>query len=55
MSDPKSVELMARAERVIPDRMFWAQPEGDEGEDEPGAGTAPEHPLFDLPAHDTKH
>lgn len=33
---------------VVPDRLFWAQPEADEpAEDAP--------PGFDLPAHDTKH
>jgi hydroxymethylpyrimidine/phosphomethylpyrimidine kinase len=40
---------------VIPDRMFWAQPEDDDAGDEaaePGTG-APE--TFDLPSHDTKH
>jgi hydroxymethylpyrimidine/phosphomethylpyrimidine kinase len=40
---------------VIPDRMFWAQPEGDEDE-APGADTPGGGPdVFDLPAHDTKH
>ncbi len=39
---------------VIPDRMFWAQPEGDgsdDGADDADAGP----PTFDMPAHDTKH
>jgi hydroxymethylpyrimidine/phosphomethylpyrimidine kinase len=35
---------------VVPDRLFWAQPDA-EG-DEPGVDTPP---GFDLPAHDTKH
>jgi len=36
---------------VVPDRLFWAQPEADEGEDdEPDTP-----PTFDMPAHDTKH
>ena len=34
---------------VVPDRLFWAQPES-EPEDDDGTATA-----FDLPAHDTKH
>jgi hydroxymethylpyrimidine/phosphomethylpyrimidine kinase len=36
---------------VVPDRLFWAQPGGAEGEDEESGGGA----AFDLPAHDTKH
>lgn len=42
---------------VVPDRLFWAQPEDDddaprtEADDAAGAKQA----LFDLPAHDTKH
>jgi hydroxymethylpyrimidine/phosphomethylpyrimidine kinase len=35
---------------VVPDRLFWAQPESAEGEDDADAPTG-----FDLPAHDTKH
>jgi hydroxymethylpyrimidine/phosphomethylpyrimidine kinase len=35
---------------VVPDRLFWAQPDTDEADDEPDTPTA-----FDLPAHDTKH
>jgi len=35
---------------VVPDRLFWAQPEA-EGEDDEAAGGQ----AFDLPAHDTKH
>ncbi len=38
---------------VVPDRLFWAQPEG-----EPGELTAEEAQalqVFDMPAHDTKH
>ena len=36
---------------VIPDRLFWAQPEdGEDGDDD-----APSVPSFDMPAHDTKH
>ena len=36
---------------LVPDRLFWAQPETDADNDaqEPG------HSIFDLPAHDTKH
>ncbi|MEZ0309134.1 MAG: hydroxymethylpyrimidine/phosphomethylpyrimidine kinase [Ramlibacter sp.] len=41
---------------VVPDRMFWAQPEGDESDEEAGdESPASGLPLFDLPAHDTKH
>lgn len=35
---------------VVPDRLFWAQPDAGEDED---AGNDPAG--FDLPAHDTKH
>lgn len=35
---------------VLPDRLFWAQPEDDEDDD--GAGDAPD---FALPPHDTRH
>lgn len=37
---------------VVPDRLFWAQPEGDD-DDETGAGPDPK--AFDLPSHETKH
>jgi hydroxymethylpyrimidine/phosphomethylpyrimidine kinase len=41
---------------VIPDRMFWAQPEGEGAEDEAAAGdTEGGAQTFDMPAHDTKH
>lgn len=38
---------------IVPDRLFWAQPETDieEASEEDQAAAA----LFDLPAHDTKH
>jgi len=37
---------------VLPDRMFWAQPDDDDDNDEdPG----PDFPGFDLPPHDTQH
>jgi hydroxymethylpyrimidine/phosphomethylpyrimidine kinase len=36
---------------VVPDRLFWAQPEAD-GDDDAGGPSAE---GFDLPAHDTKH
>jgi hydroxymethylpyrimidine/phosphomethylpyrimidine kinase len=39
---------------VIPDRMFWAQPEG-EGADDEGAAGEGASTTFDMPAHDTKH
>ena len=37
---------------LVPDRLFWAQPEPDD--DDPGDGTAID-PLFAEPTHDTKH
>jgi hydroxymethylpyrimidine/phosphomethylpyrimidine kinase len=38
---------------VIPDRLFWAQPEGDA---EPlTEEEAQALQVFDMPAHDTKH
>ncbi|HET8746239.1 MAG TPA: bifunctional hydroxymethylpyrimidine kinase/phosphomethylpyrimidine kinase [Ramlibacter sp.] len=36
---------------VVPDRLFWAQPEAEDGEDD----DTDSPPAFDLPAHDTKH
>ncbi|MBI5278467.1 MAG: bifunctional hydroxymethylpyrimidine kinase/phosphomethylpyrimidine kinase [Burkholderiales bacterium] len=39
---------------VIPDRMFWAQPEGDAAGEDGGEPTT-SVPTFDMPAHDTKH
>jgi hydroxymethylpyrimidine/phosphomethylpyrimidine kinase len=35
---------------VVPDRLFWAQPETDDDD-----GSGPTAEGFDLPAHDTKH
>jgi hydroxymethylpyrimidine/phosphomethylpyrimidine kinase len=37
---------------VVPDRLFWAQPEADEGDEDGETGTPP---AFDLPSHETKH
>jgi len=37
---------------VVPDRLFWAQPDAGEADDDEG-GDATQ--AFDLPAHDTKH
>ena len=37
---------------VLPDRMFWAQPDDDDNEDEPPPADAA---GFDLPPHDTQH
>ena len=34
---------------LVPDRLFWAEAEPEDGADAPG------HSIFDLPAHDTKH
>jgi hydroxymethylpyrimidine/phosphomethylpyrimidine kinase len=39
---------------VVPDRLFWAQPEAD-GEDDDAPATPGAPDVFDLPAHDTKH
>jgi hydroxymethylpyrimidine/phosphomethylpyrimidine kinase len=39
---------------VLPDRLFWAQPEDDEDEDD-ADGRPPEAGDFALPPHDTKH
>ncbi|HEX7890669.1 MAG TPA: bifunctional hydroxymethylpyrimidine kinase/phosphomethylpyrimidine kinase [Ramlibacter sp.] len=38
---------------VVPDRLFWAQPEAADGEDDEPGTDSPEG--FDFPAHDTKH
>ncbi len=38
---------------VVPDRLFWAQPEGESGELTPEEAQALQ--VFDMPAHDTKH
>lgn len=35
---------------VLPDRLFWAEPEPEEGDDDPDAP-----PDFALPPHDTRH
>jgi hydroxymethylpyrimidine/phosphomethylpyrimidine kinase len=37
---------------VVPDRLFWAQPEAGEADDE---DASPASEAFDFPAHDTKH
>jgi len=38
---------------VVPDRLFWAQPEGETEELTPEEARALQ--VFDMPAHDTKH
>jgi hydroxymethylpyrimidine/phosphomethylpyrimidine kinase len=38
---------------VVPDRLFWAQPEGESEELTPEEAQALQ--VFDMPAHDTKH
>jgi hydroxymethylpyrimidine/phosphomethylpyrimidine kinase len=38
---------------VVPDRLFWAQPEDEADEEEAQAGDV--LPAFDLPSHETKH
>ncbi len=37
---------------IVPDRLFWAQPDTDADDDQQAGDAAT---LFDLPAHDTKH
>lgn len=37
---------------IVPDRLFWAQPDSDEDDDAEDTNAAT---LLDLPAHDTKH
>ena len=39
---------------IVPDRLFWAQPEDDSDDTGPALDTDAAS-LFDLPAHDTKH
>lgn len=38
---------------IVPDRLFWAQPEGETEELTPEEAKALQ--VFDMPAHDTKH
>jgi hydroxymethylpyrimidine/phosphomethylpyrimidine kinase len=38
---------------VVPDRLFWAQPEGETEELTPEEAQALQ--VVDMPAHDTKH
>ena len=40
---------------IVPDRLFWAQPDADTDEEEPSEEAQAAAALFDLPAHDTKH
>jgi hydroxymethylpyrimidine/phosphomethylpyrimidine kinase len=40
---------------VIPDRMFWAQPEGEADDETSPPDEADGGSTFDMPAHDTKH
>jgi hydroxymethylpyrimidine/phosphomethylpyrimidine kinase len=40
---------------IVPDRLFWAQPETDADEEEASEEVQAAAALFDLPAHDTKH
>jgi hydroxymethylpyrimidine/phosphomethylpyrimidine kinase len=40
---------------VIPDRLFWAQPEGEEPEQELTQEEVHALQVLDMPAHDTKH
>lgn len=37
---------------VLPDRLFWAQPDPEEGSDDDGVDSPPD---FALPPHDTRH
>jgi hydroxymethylpyrimidine/phosphomethylpyrimidine kinase len=38
---------------VVPDRLFWAQPEDDEDEAADPADSAPD--IFEIPFNETKH
>jgi len=40
--------------QVIPDRLFWAQPETDDSEDH-AEGMHPTGDFFEFPANETKH
>ena len=40
---------------VLPDRLFWAQPEDDEDGGDDDAGSPPDPSDFGLPPHDTRH
>ncbi len=40
---------------VIPDRLFWALPEAEEGEDDPDAGPDMNADFFEMPINETKH
>lgn len=40
---------------VLPDRMFWAQPDDEEGEDDTAAPDPLDATGFEIPPHDTKH
>ncbi|MCP5282154.1 MAG: bifunctional hydroxymethylpyrimidine kinase/phosphomethylpyrimidine kinase [Rhodoferax sp.] len=40
---------------IVPDRLFWAQPDTDADEEEASEEVQAAAALFDLPAHDTKH
>lgn len=40
---------------ILPDRLFWAQPDADPDEDEDAVASLSSAPNFDLPPHDTKH
>jgi len=41
--------------QVIPDRLFWAQPEADEEADDAGDGMHPTGDFFEIPHNETKH
>ena len=40
---------------VVPDRLFWAQPEADDDDADTADDGMTSDLIFDLPAHDTKH
>ncbi len=40
---------------VVPDRLFWAQPEADDEDPDTPDDSLTSDLIFDLPAHDTKH
>jgi hydroxymethylpyrimidine/phosphomethylpyrimidine kinase len=40
---------------VIPDRLFWALPEPEDGEDAPEGGPNLNADFFEMPINETKH
>jgi hydroxymethylpyrimidine/phosphomethylpyrimidine kinase len=40
---------------VVPDRLFWALPEPEDGEDAPEGGPNLNADFFEMPINETKH